>query len=183
MHIVYIFNNKVALRMNPRVFKSLLWGWNKISSFWCGAGDSWPALFAPEWVGTMPVACYGTLPRAALPWSPRKQFDGTRRPAFCDKAQNRYIPSATLSPNNVITSHPYFFLKQPAAQVKPNAEEPTSSNQVPQIWVTSPNCPDRTVPSFPVLQSPSRNLHVENHEVFKHTKYLKNSVQDFPGSK
>lgn len=49
----------------------------------------------------MPVACYGTLPRAELPWSPRKQFDGTRRPAFCDKAQNRYIPSATLPPNNV----------------------------------------------------------------------------------
>ena len=63
--------------MSPRAFKSMLWGWNKIKPFWCGAGDSWLSLLAPEWVGAMPVACSGALPRAELPWPPRKRFEGT----------------------------------------------------------------------------------------------------------
>lgn len=169
--------------MNPRAFKSLLWGWNKINPFWCGAGDSWPSLFAPEWVGTMPVACYGTLPRTALPWPPRKQLEGTQRPAFSLWYSAK--PSATLPPNAArFHLTPTFPLKRPVAQVKPNVEEPTSRNQVPQTQAASPSCPKRSAPSFPVLASPSRNLLFENHEVFKCTKYLKNSIlQDFRGSK
>ena len=83
--------------MNPRAFNSMLWGWNKIKPFWCGAGDSWLALLAPEWVGAMPVACSGALPRAELPWPPRKRFEGTPRPAVSLQSGTKLRPHSNHS--------------------------------------------------------------------------------------
>lgn len=83
--------------MSPRAFKSMLWGWNKIKPFWCGAGDSWLSLLAPEWVGAMPVACSGALPRAELPWPPRKRFEGTPRPAVSLQSGTKLRPHSNHS--------------------------------------------------------------------------------------
>ncbi|VTJ85461.1 Hypothetical predicted protein, partial [Marmota monax] len=79
----------------------------------------------------MPVACYGTLPCAAFPWSLRKHFEGTPRPASrCVKLQNCRMLSTNLSPNDVrIRSHTYFSLKHPEALIKTNVKKNATYNR------------------------------------------------------
>lgn len=145
--------------MNPRAFRACSGAGIKSTLSDVARGTAGPRYLRQSGSERCLLPAMALCHAQRFPGRLESSLKGHRSPlSLCDQAQNWYLPSATLSPNNVrFDLTPTFPSHVPrAVQVQPNVEKPVSEscNQVPHTRTRSPSGPNRAAPSSPVLGTP-----------------------------